>query len=79
MGNILICQDLIRLYNRSSVSPRCMMKIDFRKAYDSIEWSFLAQIFKALNFPPNFLNCIMECVSSPSYTLYLNEDQLRFF
>ncbi|XP_074290286.1 uncharacterized protein LOC141617016 [Silene latifolia] len=43
MGNILISQDLVRLYNRKSVSPRCMLKVDLRKAYDSIEWNFIHQ------------------------------------
>ncbi|XP_074265959.1 uncharacterized protein LOC141588414 [Silene latifolia] len=38
LGNILIIQDLVRLYTRNSVSPRCLMKVDLRKAYDSIEW-----------------------------------------
>ncbi|KAL9239007.1 hypothetical protein vseg_013366 [Gypsophila vaccaria] len=41
LENILICQDFVRMYNRSMVSPRCMFKLDLQKAYDSIEWSFL--------------------------------------
>ncbi|XP_074305395.1 uncharacterized protein LOC141640523 [Silene latifolia] len=41
MENILICQDIIRLYSRGTVSPRCLFKIDLQKAYDTIEWSFL--------------------------------------
>ncbi|KAL9239019.1 hypothetical protein vseg_013378 [Gypsophila vaccaria] len=28
LENILICQDLVRMYNRSMVSPRCMFKLD---------------------------------------------------
>ncbi|XP_074299186.1 uncharacterized protein LOC141630235 [Silene latifolia] len=39
--NILICQDLVRLYNRKAVSPRCLMKIDLKKAYDSVHWDFV--------------------------------------
>ncbi|XP_074299406.1 uncharacterized protein LOC141630497 [Silene latifolia] len=36
LENILICQDLVRLYNRSMVSPRCLFKLHLQKAYDSI-------------------------------------------
>ncbi|XP_074289369.1 uncharacterized protein LOC141614523 [Silene latifolia] len=35
--NVLICQDLVRLYNRKAASPQCLLKIDLRKAYDSVE------------------------------------------
>ena len=34
--NVLICQDLARGYQRKHISPRCMMKVDLRKAFDSI-------------------------------------------
>lgn len=34
--NILLMQELLRGYNRKRTSPRCIIKIDLRKAYDSI-------------------------------------------
>ena len=34
--NVLTCQDLVRGYNRKGISPRCIMKIDLHKAFDSI-------------------------------------------
>ncbi|XP_074301399.1 uncharacterized protein LOC141632786 [Silene latifolia] len=59
--NILICQDLTKLYNRSSCSPRVIMKLDLQKAYESLEWSFLEEMMQALNFPNRFTKMIMEC------------------
>ncbi|XP_062075211.1 uncharacterized protein LOC133779240 [Humulus lupulus] len=35
--NVLILQDLLKGYNRRNISPRCLMKIDISKAYDSID------------------------------------------
>ncbi|XP_074278270.1 uncharacterized protein LOC141601863 [Silene latifolia] len=46
VGNILICQDLIKLYKRKNCSPRLMMNIDLQKAYDSIEWSYLNEMLR---------------------------------
>ncbi|XP_074264074.1 uncharacterized protein LOC141586672 [Silene latifolia] len=37
VDNILICHDLVRIYKRKSCSPRCIMKVDLKKAYDSVE------------------------------------------
>ncbi|XP_074293532.1 uncharacterized protein LOC141620604 [Silene latifolia] len=37
LENILIFQDLVKMYNRGNCSPRCMFKMDLQKAYDSIE------------------------------------------
>ena len=34
--NVLICQDIVRGYNRKGVSPRCIMKVDLHKAFDSV-------------------------------------------
>ena len=34
--NIIICQDIMRGYHRKHILPRCMMKIDLHKAFDSI-------------------------------------------
>ncbi|XP_074306235.1 uncharacterized protein LOC141641476 [Silene latifolia] len=36
--NIMVCQDLVRMYNRQASSARCMFKMDLMKAYDSVSW-----------------------------------------
>ncbi|XP_056698022.1 uncharacterized protein [Spinacia oleracea] len=37
LHNVLICQDIIKLYNRGNSRPSCMMKLDLKKAYDTVE------------------------------------------
>ena len=34
--DVLICQDLARGYQRKNISPRCLLRIDLQKAFDSI-------------------------------------------
>ena len=70
--NVLICQDLARGYNRKHISPRCMMKIDLHKAFDSIHWHFVEDLLHALHFPKIFTKWIMACVSNVEFSLHLN-------
>ncbi|XP_074291655.1 uncharacterized protein LOC141618445 [Silene latifolia] len=79
LENILICQDLVRLYHRGNASPRCMFKLDLQKAYDSIEWAFVDQMLGALMFPEKFRQMVMTCVTTSSFTLNLNGAQFGYF
>ncbi|XP_074299016.1 uncharacterized protein LOC141630021 [Silene latifolia] len=64
---------------RKAVSPRFMLKVDLKKAYDSVSWDFLKQMMNALNFPDQFVNMIMECVETASYSLVLNGEVFSHF
>ncbi|XP_074278315.1 uncharacterized protein LOC141601908 [Silene latifolia] len=79
LENILICQDLVRLYHRGNASPRCMFKLDLQKAYDSIEWAFVDQMLGALMFPEKFRQMIMTCITTSSFTLNINGAQFGYF
>ncbi|XP_074315264.1 uncharacterized protein LOC141651449 [Silene latifolia] len=49
-----------------------------RKAYDSIEWDFVASMLDALHFP-QFIKLVMQCVSTTSYSIGLNGQNYGFF
>ncbi|KAH0751734.1 hypothetical protein KY285_004882 [Solanum tuberosum] len=72
IDNILFIHELLKWYTRKGLSPRCTMKVDLRKAYDSIEWEFLAKLLVGLAFPFKFVNWVMECISTVSYSLIIN-------
>lgn len=72
--NIHLAQELIKNYNRKRISPRCFIKVDLRKAYDSVHWSFLENVMIGLGFPHTFIGWVMECVTTASYSVKINGD-----
>ncbi|MDV3201054.1 MAG: reverse transcriptase family protein, partial [Sweet potato little leaf phytoplasma] len=70
--HILITQELLRLYGRRNNSPRCLMKIDIRKAYDTLDWNFIEDMLSAFKFPAQFRRWIMCCVTTASYKISVN-------
>lgn len=45
------------------------LKVDMSKAYDRGEWNYLRAIMQHLGFCTRWINWIMECVSSVTYTI----------
>jgi len=72
LDNVIIAHEMVKGYNKKGVSPRCCIKIDIRKAYDSVEWPFLRMILIEYGMPVKFVELIMVCVSIVSYFLILN-------
>ncbi|XP_019267527.1 PREDICTED: uncharacterized protein LOC109244828 [Nicotiana attenuata] len=70
--NIFLAQELVKSYTRMNISPRCMIKIDLQKAYDSVEWIFLEQVLDELGFPRQFTMYILECVKTVNYSILVN-------
>nr|GEY39276.1 hypothetical protein CTI12_AA318980 [Tanacetum cinerariifolium] len=77
--NILLSQELMRNYHRSRGHAKCAFKIDIEKAYDSVEWDFLANCLKFFGFHDIMVKWVMNCVSSASFTINVNDDLLLFY
>ncbi|KAH0724744.1 hypothetical protein KY284_000609 [Solanum tuberosum] len=76
--NIIMAHELVKTYSRKYISPRCMIKIDLKKAYDSVEWVYLRQILEELRFPEKFVTWIMECVQTVNYSIIINGELTPF-
>ncbi|KAK3221850.1 hypothetical protein Dsin_008875 [Dipteronia sinensis] len=48
------------------------IKLDMSKAYNRVEWCFIEQMMAKLGFSDNWINKIIGCVKSISYSLIIN-------
>lgn len=55
------------------------IKIDLEKAYDRINWNFVENCLEECKFPPNLIQIIYDCISSPSYNILWNGDKTDTF
>lgn len=72
VDNVIMAHELIKAYTRKHISPRCMIKIDIQKVYDTVDWRFLKQMLTELKFPQKFINWVMECVTIVNYSIMIN-------
>jgi hypothetical protein len=55
------------------------IKTDMAKAYDRLEWDFLNETLRAMNFPPNLTNTIMQCVKTVTFSILINGQSTNKF
>ncbi|XP_074306090.1 uncharacterized protein LOC141641320 [Silene latifolia] len=48
--NTMLAHELVSKYGRAYLTPRCLLKVDIRKAFDSVNWTFLKDCMLILNF-----------------------------
>lgn len=51
---------------------RAMLKVDLRKAFDSVKWEFVISAMRALAIPECFINWVFQCISTPTFTVSIN-------
>lgn len=79
MENVLLASELVKNYHKEDVSPRCVMKIDISKAFDSVQWDFVLQILEALGVPEQFRRWIKLCTTTPSVSVQVNGELAGYF
>ena len=77
--NILLTQELMKNYHLDSGPPRCALKIDLKKAYDSISWGCILDILDAMGTPATLLRCIKACITTPMFSICVNGELEGFF
>lgn len=74
LDNVIVgfeCMHWIRT-NRTSKKGFASLKLDMSKAYDRVEWLFLQKMMIKLGFAEQWVNLIMRCVTSVTYSFRIN-------
>ena len=79
LENVLLASELVKDYHKEDVSPRCVMKIDISKAFDSVQWDFVLQIMEALGIPGQFIRWIKLCITTPLFSVQVNGELAGYF
>ncbi|XP_039003778.1 uncharacterized protein LOC120130649 [Hibiscus syriacus] len=79
VDNTLLAQNIVKDYSRKGLSPRCVVKIDIHKYFDSINWDFLLTVFEAMGFSEVFCHWIRVCITTPKYYVCLNDSLVGYF
>ena len=59
--------------------PRCALKINLKKAYDSIRWGCILDILTVMGTPSLLLRCIKACITTPKFSVCVNGELTGLF
>ncbi|KAG7547838.1 Reverse transcriptase domain [Arabidopsis suecica] len=77
--NVLLATEIVHGYNRKNIESRGMLKVDLRKAFDTVRWDFIVSALKAIAVPDIFINWIFQCISTPTFSISINGSSGGFF
>ncbi|CAN6177724.1 unnamed protein product [Urochloa humidicola] len=71
--NIILAQEIAHSFQlRSWNFPGFMLKLDLAKAFDRIEWPFIAQALRRQGFHDHFVDLVINCMNSASFSVLVN-------
>jgi hypothetical protein len=71
LDGILVANEVVDDARRSD-KELLMLKVDFEKAYDSIDWGYLYNVMHKMGFPVLWRKWIKECIGTASASVLVN-------
>jgi len=74
----LVANECIDFYLKSNQSS-ILCKLNIKKAYDNVSWSFLMATLDKMGFPSKLRSWVYFCISTVRYSVLINGESLGFF
>lgn len=72
-NNIIIAQEIVHSFGLNSYPHHAfLIKIDLSKAFDRLEWDFIANALQRKGFHHHFINLVLSCINSSSFSVNIN-------
>jgi hypothetical protein len=75
---VSIAQEVLHSVKKRNLKAT-ILKLDLSKAYDRVNWTFLRLVLIQMGMSLKFVNWIMGCIQSASFSILINEALSRFF
>ena len=74
--NILMAFETLHYmkHHHNGKSGFMALKLDMSKAYDRVEWKYLELVMKIMGFASRWVDLMLECISSVSYSILINSE-----
>ena len=69
--SVVVAEEIIAAWRRSGTTG-FVWKMDFAKAYDSLDWRFLWNVLKRRGFPKVWTNWMKQCVCTTTFVVLVN-------
>ena len=72
VDSVIVAGEIIATWQRKGTRG-FMQKVDFAKAYDSLDWKFLWASMKRRGFPGEWIKWVRRCVTTHTFSILVNE------
>jgi len=73
--NILLTHEIMHKFkNMKAKSVWVVIKLDMAEACDRLKWDFILKCLQEMGLHPTWNSWIMECISSVSYSIMVNDE-----
>ena len=71
MDSVVVTEEIIAAWKRLGTTG-FVWKVDFTKAYDSLDWRFLWNVLKCRGFPEIWTDSMKQCVCTMTFAVLIN-------
>lgn len=71
LDGVLIANEVVDCWKKTR-KKALIIKLDFQKAYDAVNWEFLFSMLSNFGFGPKWISWIKECVTTVKLSILVN-------